>query len=412
MKRLLGISLAFVLALSLSMVPVPAQPALAATTYTVDDDWQIGSAPYDEDTDLDTDFATIKAALDSAMLGDTVHVAAGNYSENIELKDGVEVVSDRTGDTIIKGKGGSNLPVVIANSVGSTTKLDGFIIADGSSSGIGGGIQIAWDSSPIISNCIITGNIGGAGGGIAVYLNSSPNIINCTITGNIATDFGGGILVWQSSPTIYNCIIINNSAGDGGGIYVYNSTPIADYNDVWNNFPTNYVGCNAGLNDISADPLFVAAGDYHLQDTSPCIDRGDNAAVPAWLTTDFDGDPRIMGTAVDIGANECGVPPPVPATIDIDPDTLNLKSKGVFTAYITLPEGYDVADIDMGIVTCEGAPAVRGVTDGGILIAKFNIQDLNGVPTGKEVELTVSGNLLDGTPFTGSDIIRVISKGK
>jgi len=133
--------------------------------------------------------------------------------------------------------------------------------------------------------------------------------------------------------------------------------------------------------------------------------------VPDWLTTDFDGDPRIMGIAVDIGADECGVPT-VPATIDIDPDTLNLKSKGVFTAYITLPEGYDVADIDMGTVTCEGAPAVRGVTDGSILIAKFNRQDLNGVPTGKEVELTVSGNLLDGTPFTGSDIIRVISKGK
>jgi hypothetical protein len=37
--------------------------------------------------------------------------------------------------------------------------------------------------------------------------------------------------------------------------------------------------------------------------------------------------------------------------IDIDPDTLNLKSKIKWvTAYIELPGGYDVADIDVGTV--------------------------------------------------------------
>jgi len=70
MKRLLVISLALVLAISLSMVLPPAQPATAATTYTVDDDWQIGSPPYAEDTDGDTDFATITAALVPANSGD------------------------------------------------------------------------------------------------------------------------------------------------------------------------------------------------------------------------------------------------------------------------------------------------------------------------------------------------------
>ena len=38
------------------------------TTYTVDDDWQSGSSPYTEDTDGDTDFATIQKAIDAAML--------------------------------------------------------------------------------------------------------------------------------------------------------------------------------------------------------------------------------------------------------------------------------------------------------------------------------------------------------
>ena len=38
---------------------------------------------------------------------------------------------------------------------------------------------------------------------------------------------------------------------------------------------------------------------------------------------------------------------PLEATTDIDPDTLNLKSKAKWvTVYMELPERYDVADID------------------------------------------------------------------
>jgi len=103
---------------------------------------------------------------------------------------------------------------------------------------------------------------------------------------------------------------------------------------------------------------------------------------------------------------------PTPAQVNIQPDTLNLKSKGVFTAFITLPEGCDVADIDIGTVECQGATAIRGMIDSDTLIAKFNRQDLVGVATGDEITLTVTGNLLGGSAFAGSDTIRVISKGK
>ena len=104
----------------------------------------------------------------------------------------------------------------------------------------------------------------------------------------------------------------------------------------------------------------------------------------------------------------------IPATVRIEPETLNLASQGVFTAFIQLPEGYDAADIDVSTVVCEGAPAVRGMVseeDNGTYIAKFNRQDLINVTTGDEVTLTVTGELYDGTPFEGSDTIRVIDKG-
>lgn len=98
-------------------------------------------------------------------------------------------------------------------------------------------------------------------------------------------------------------------------------------------------------------------------------------------------------------------------SIDIKPETLNLKSKGEFTAFINLPEGYNEEDIDINTVECEGAPALKGMmANDGKFIIKFDRKDLKNVPTGDSVELTVTGKLTDGTIFTGSDIIRVIDK--
>ena len=98
------------------------------------------------------------------------------------------------------------------------------------------------------------------------------------------------------------------------------------------------------------------------------------------------------------------------ANVTIKSETLNLKSKGLFTAFITLPELYNITDINISTVVCEGAPAVKGMVADDKYIAKFNRQDLVGVPTGNAVTLTVTGELTNGTPFEGGDTIRVIDK--
>ena len=115
---------------------------------------------------------------------------------------------------------------------------------------------------------------------------------------------------------------------------------------------------------------------------------------------------------------------PLEAEVDIDPDTLNLRSRGRFiTAYIELPEGHDPADIDVGtvclavegsdkVVSAEPRPtAVRDHDRDGVddLMVKFDRQAAQELlSAGEEVVVYVGGLLIDGTEFLGSDTIRVI----
>ena len=105
--------------------------------------------------------------------------------------------------------------------------------------------------------------------------------------------------------------------------------------------------------------------------------------------------------------------------VDIDPDTLNLKSKGKWiTAYIELPEGYDVNGIDVSTVRLDDTiPAELRPTEIGDydndgipdLMVKFSRQDLIEILSVGQATLTITGEV-NGTSFEGSDTIRAIGK--
>lgn len=133
-------------------------------------------------------------------------------------------------------------------------------------------------------------------------------------------------------------------------------------------------------------------------------------------------------SSTDFAVGEFGIaealqaPDVIQAAIDIDPDTLNLNSKGKWiTCYIELPEDYDMEDIEVSTiklndeVPAESRPTGIGDCDGdGIaeLMVKFDrsaVQEI--LEEGNEVEITVTGELNDDTKFEGSDAIRVINKG-
>ncbi len=170
---------------------------------------------------------------------------------------------------------------------------------------LGGNIFGGASGKATLYNCILSGNTNTSGGGGA----DASTLYNCLLVGNSSFNPGGG----AHFSTLYNCTVVSNSAPQAGGVYnstLYNSI---SYYNTSTAFSTNYSGgtlayCDttplgAGVGNITNDPALVNFPvDLHLQSGSPCINSGDNSYVTT--NTDFDGNPRIVGGTVDIGAYE------------------------------------------------------------------------------------------------------------
>jgi hypothetical protein len=167
-----------------------------------------------------------------------------------------------------------------------------------------GGAMRNHDSSPVISNCLFANSWArDNGGAIFNYNGSSPQLTNCTFVGNSAYGNGGESLysLSQCSPTAYNCIFWD---GFGGTEIECNQAEIlVFYSDIRGGYN--------GQTNIYADPLFVdpcnpdlGIRNYRLQVTSPCINTGDPNYIAEVNETDLDGQPRIIGVRIDMGAYE------------------------------------------------------------------------------------------------------------
>lgn len=133
----------------------------------------------------------------------------------------------------------------------SKVRVSKSVISNCTANDAGGGLY-CFQSSPIISNCLIAYNSSYEGGGI-YFKNSSPTITQNNILNNLAmiiSGKGGGIYFegTSSSPLItLNNISYNSSHVSGGGIYCLQggSGTIISYNNISNNF--NYVNGGAGI---------------------------------------------------------------------------------------------------------------------------------------------------------------------
>ncbi len=185
----------------------------------------------------------------------------------------------------------------------------------------------------LVNNTINGGSGGESSVGVFGY-NAKTILVNNTINGGSGSDYSKGVC-FNTDFTGCTYKLVNNFIDGGSGAQSigirlnaifgrYGEGTVVN-NNIWGeNLDTLYNsitlladlnscgwrGCVEASGNISADPLFVdpASGDYHLQDTSPCIDAGINP-IPTYISPglvefDFDGDPRPYGASWDIGPDE------------------------------------------------------------------------------------------------------------
>jgi hypothetical protein len=294
-------------------------------------------------------------------------------------------------DCIFTGNLG-DVGAAMRNRSGSSPLIEGCSFIDNTARAAGGGM-INGEGRPVIRDCLFRDNTGSMGYGAVGNLDDSggsPTIHNCRFirnyggwTGGAATDAGNstwvncvfsrnvtegpaerGTLTTINGPTVINCTFSRN-AGHGiatgdrnNGLTVVNAilwgnTEEAIY-DLYEPTAVSFSDVEGGWSgpgNINADPLFVQSGtdNVRLSFGSPCVNAGDNGAIPVWVDTDLDGNPRIIDGIVDMGAyeGEHDLMPPAEGNSDFDRgDVVSL-----------IPTGGDpspVASAQVAIVNLDG----------------------------------------------------------
>ena len=196
--------------------------------------------------------------------------------------------------------------------------------------------------APITSN-VINGN---QGWGFAHTYGWWFKPITATFSNNLVFNNAAGGLSFQpedNTVLVNNTIAYNNATGINGWGYSLTNSIVWGHTDDLSR-PAEWVSYNdigeaiyGGINhNVSLIPRFVdpAHGDFHLLPTSPIINAGDST-VSDLPIKDVDGDNRIIGAAIDIGADETQPYAIAPAQAVTPSGTVRLSEVLTYTLIIT-----------------------------------------------------------------------------
>ncbi len=197
------------------------------TEVWVDDDYTEATEGWNT-----THFAKIQKGIDAVASMGKVHVAAGTYSENVNVYKSVTLEGAGRDDVTVTGAVPNGKVFYVTN---GSVKISGFTV---SNAGAGYGIYL------YANNCDISyNNVSNNGIGIYLYISSHNYLSDNTISSN---DVGIRLAEYSSNNTLSNNIISNNTSGGiySSGIYLCYSS---NNNEITaNTISSSYVGIYVG----------------------------------------------------------------------------------------------------------------------------------------------------------------------
>ena len=328
-------------------------------------------------------------------------------------------------DSLTLTHGRSNVSGAAVNTgFGTTLTVVDTTIADNATgpSGVGGGIASLGTLTVIGST--LSGNTASSGGALWVSgYNQSTTLIDTTIDGNSATydgagieagngihltllnstvtdndagRYGGGARLFGTTMTVTNSVIAQNTAGSGGADIskldsgLYNATVAADHSFFGTTIAIDTD--NGGNINNGRDPLLAALADNggavetrNILLGSALVDAGDDAAA-ASLTSDANGNARLSGAHVDIGATEVQQLVVTTAADVVAND-----------GFLSLREAVQMADAgpEADLITFDAGLAGQTITLTGGELALTNDVGIDGDVNGdNKADITISGNNL------------------
>jgi len=277
-------------------------------------------------------YHTIGAAVQAAVMGDTILVAPGNY-ESFTVNKEIHIISE-AGPEVTKITSGGQFTF---GSSGDRSSISGFTISIPGESGIyvNAGCDYVLIENNIISGCGLHG--------IYIYADDGYTQYNTVANNTISNNGGNGIYLHPMGAYIDKLQIINNiiTSNTNYGIRLYGSSGLLTHNfsnnNLWNNTSGNTaaVTVSTDAGNLFIEPLFVNpdTADFHLRSESLCIDAG----MVSSIYNDPDGTRNDMGVYGGPGAASFWPQPaggPVVTELLVTPPsvpvggTLTLKATG------------------------------------------------------------------------------------